>query len=148
MVHTGSPHTFLYFCKVCSNSSSFLHVEATIHTHIHSAELDPFRSQLHVDNKTDLQTHHEIQIHPYTQHRQAIYNNKTRRFPHETDKTFQPTRTGWAADKSLFALDGKILGSHWTPSPSQIRIPQKRTDCYSPEGLYICLLPNLVPSGQ
>lgn len=76
------------------------------------------------------------------------YNNKTRRFPHETDKTFQPTRIRWAADKSLFALDGKILGSYWTPSTSQIRIPQKRTDCYSPEGLYICLLSNLVPSGQ
>lgn len=50
--------------------------------------------------------------------------NKTRCFPHETDKTFPPTRTRWVTDESLFALDG----SHLTSSTSQIRIPQKRTD--------------------
>lgn len=58
----------------------------------------------------------------------------------QMNKTFHPTRTRQAGDVSLFALEGRILGSCWNPSIFQIGISQNRTVYDSLGGFHRWLL--------
>lgn len=109
LVHQGSPHTFLYLCRVCSNSSSSIHMEATIQIYI---QLSSTHFSLSSMFTTELPYRHTRKYRStHTQHRQTITTTKQDIFhTKQTKLSHQPEPGGKLTNHFL-----PWMGKSWGP---------------------------------